>query len=231
MRKKQEARWRRITLEYGPQFAQLDEDKAVMACMKSILNDVFFKILNGWDQILDQSWEHVNILEDQIYEQPADETRAPELWTSSALWLKYDKLLYFHQECFEDAYNSLQRSLFKGHPSYLPFPGIEKNFKRLNNTLQDDLVKATQNLSDLMYKSVEIRDSHHSLRLGASMWRLSWVTFVFLPLTFICGFFGMNVDIFAGEGDNLPGVKWYFIVAVPFVSTAIFTLGPSLTTT
>src|SRR5436305_4086366 len=46
-----------------------------------------------------------------------------------------------------------------------------------------------------------------------SMWRLSWITFIFLPLTFIVGFFGMNVDTFAKN----PSIKWYFIAAVPFV--------------
>lgn len=61
-----------------------------------------------------------------------------------------------------------------------------------------------------MYKSVEIRDSRHGLQLNTSMWRLSWITFIFLPLTFTVGFFGMNVSTFSGD----PSIKWYFIVAV-----------------
>lgn len=55
-----------------------------------------------------------------------------------------------------------------------------------------------------MYKSVAIRDTRVSLELNHSLWRLSWVTFIFLPLTFLCGFFGMNVDWFT---DN-PSAKW-----------------------
>lgn len=65
-----------------------------------------------------------------------------------------------------------------------------------------------------MYRSVGIRDSRASLQLGTSMWRLSWITFIFLPSTFIVGFFGMNVNVFK---DN-PDIKWFFIVIVPFVS-------------
>jgi Mg2+ and Co2+ transporter CorA len=42
-----------------------------------------------------------------------------------------------------------------------------------------------------MYKSISIRDSRQSLELNASLWRLSWITFIFLPLTFLVGFFGM----------------------------------------
>lgn len=67
-----------------------------------------------------------------------------------------------------------------------------------------------------MYKSVSIRDSRQSLELNASLWRLSWITFIFLPLTFLVGFFGMNVSLF----EQYPPVKYYFIAAVPLVSTA-----------
>ena len=88
-----------------------------------------------------------------------------------------------------------------------------EDFERLSNLVQEDLLKRTNNLSELMYKSVGIRDARESLQLGTSMWRLSWITFIFLPLTFIAGFFGMNVDTFK---DN-PSIAWYFIVAVPFV--------------
>jgi Mg2+ and Co2+ transporter CorA len=69
-----------------------------------------------------------------------------------------------------------------------------------------------------MYKSVSIRDSRQSLELNASLWRLSWITFIFLPLTFLVGFFGMNVNIF----ENYPSVKYYFITAVPLVSLLKF---------
>lgn len=68
-----------------------------------------------------------------------------------------------------------------------------------------------------MYKSVGIRDARHSLQLGLSMWRLSWITFIFLPLTFIGGFFGMNVDLFQPSGSGYPSIKWYFVAAVPLM--------------
>ena len=86
-------------------------------------------------------------------------------------------------------------------------------FQRLSDLIQEDLVKKTNSLLELIYKSVAIKDSKKSLELGRSMWRLSWITFIFLPLTFIVGFFGMNVDTFAGY----PSMKWYFVAAVPLV--------------
>ena len=55
-----------------------------------------------------------------------------------------------------------------------------------------------------MYKSISIRDARQSLKLNTSLWRLSWITFIFLPLTFLAGVFGMNVSVFK---DN-PPLKW-----------------------
>jgi Mg2+ and Co2+ transporter CorA len=43
-----------------------------------------------------------------------------------------------------------------------------------------------------------------SLSLNESLWRLSWITFIFLPLTFLSGFFGMNVDWFSND----PSASW-----------------------
>lgn len=88
------------------------------------------------------------------------------------------------------------------------------DMERISALIQEDLVKPTANLADLMYKSVGIRDSRHGLQLNTSMWRLSWITFIFLPLTFMVGFFGMNVDVFSND----PSIKWYFIVAVPMMA-------------
>jgi hypothetical protein len=38
--------------------------------------------------------------EEKIYENPADESRAPELWTNQNIWLKVEKLLYVQKEAF-----------------------------------------------------------------------------------------------------------------------------------
>ncbi|EEQ35327.1 conserved hypothetical protein [Microsporum canis CBS 113480] len=87
------------------------------------------------------------------------------------------------------------------------------DFERLGTTITEDLIKPTENLISLLYQSVSIRDSRHSIQLNVSMWRLSWITFIFLPMTFITGFFGMNVDTFKDD----PSIKWYFIATVPFM--------------
>lgn len=44
------------------------------------------------------------------------------------------------------------------------------------------------------------------------MWRLSWITFIFLPANCLLAAFGMNVK----QLENMPDISWLFIWAVPF---------------
>lgn len=184
-----------------------------MECMKLILQDVWKSVADSWEGLLDCCTHHVSILEDKIYEGPADETRAPELWTNSSMWLKLERLVSIHSAVVKETQTNLRELTGELAVEDNWLESITGDMERLSTLVQEDLVKPTSNLADLMYKSVEIRDSRHSLQLNTSMWRLSWITFIFLPLTFIVGFFGMNVDIFA----NNPSIKWYFVVAVPMM--------------
>ncbi|EPS45815.1 hypothetical protein H072_120 [Dactylellina haptotyla CBS 200.50] len=194
--------------------------------MQRIIETIYNSVADCWEAVLDVAWDHESILQDSIYEHPADESRASELFKNSETWLKFSKLMSYHVECIgdvqeyvgdfrdEDESNDSDTAVFTWLRS------VEQTFLRLNGYIEDDLIKQTDKLTDLMYKTVGIRDSQDSLRLGTSMWRLSWVTFVFLPLSFITSFFGMNVDLFE---DN-PSIKWYFISATPFMTVVLISV-------
>ncbi|KAF2834849.1 hypothetical protein M501DRAFT_943318 [Patellaria atrata CBS 101060] len=207
-----ENRWRRLTF-YLPKDDALSEDWLVDESMDLILKDIFKRLSHAWEKYLDRCETHVGILEDKIYENPADESRAPELWQNGNLWLKVEKLVYIHIDVAKEIKNEI-KALVNDDSQDEWLENTVEDFEKLANLVQEDLVKPTANLSDLMYKSVEIRDSRHSIALGLSMWRLSWITFIFLPLTFMVGFFGMNVSTFSDE--SLPSIKWFFIAAIPF---------------
>ncbi|KAJ9648849.1 hypothetical protein H2199_000762 [Coniosporium tulheliwenetii] len=68
----------------------------------------------------------------------------------------------------------------------------QAEFEKLANLVEQTLITPTDKLMELMYQSVQIRDSRHNLELGMSVWRLSWITFIFLPLTFLVGFFDID---------------------------------------
>lgn len=213
-RQQWESRWRRLPFYLAYESHDVsNDDRMALECMKIILQDVWKSVAENWESFLDVSNTHVSILEDKIYEQPADESRAPELWANSNMWLKVERLVSIHIAVLKEMQTNLRESLSEPEVEDNWLDASPDDMEKIRDLVQEDLVKPTANLADLMYKSVEIRDSRHSLQLNTSMWRLSWITFIFLPLTFISSFFGMNVDIFKSD----PEVKYYFASAVPMM--------------
>lgn len=105
------------------------------------------------------------------------------------MWLKFERLVSIHVAIVKERYTKLQEVLRETEVEGNWLEASPGGMEEIRNLVQEDLVKPTANLADLMYKSVEIRDSRHSLQLNTSMWRLSWITFIFLLLTFISSFF------------------------------------------
>ena len=180
-RQEWESKWRRLPfyLTYD-QHDISNDDRLATDCMKIILQDVLKSLTESWESFLDLTNNHVSILEDKIYEEPADESRAPELWTNSSWWLKVERLVSIHSNLVKEMQLNL-RDL--SDPTATDDYWLESStgdMERISDLVEEGLVKPTANLADLMYKSVEIRDSRHGLQLNTSMWRLSWITFIFL---------------------------------------------------
>ncbi|KAF7510343.1 hypothetical protein GJ744_006839 [Endocarpon pusillum] len=79
---------------------------------------------------------------------------------------------------------------------------------------------SSQNIIQLEFNLTSITEAQKSTSTNRSMKRLSWITFVFLPMLFIASLFGMNVDIL---GDNPPW-WWYipFAGAVTILTFAVW---------
>ena len=148
---------------------------------------------------------------------------ASALWSISKQLLQAERLMKFHVLLLEN----IQRDLADFTNNATRPDWLEENltdFKRLSSEVEEMLKKPVANMVDLvslglltileradpqvqMYKSISIRDARQSLELNTSMWRLSWITFIFLPLTFLAGIFGMNVS----ELTSNPPLKWLAI--------------------
>jgi len=210
-----ESRWRRLPFYLAFESKELlNDDQMSLECSKMIMQDIWRAVSDQWETFLEISSHHVGILVDKIYENPANEALAPLLWTNSDNWLSAERLMSIHTNVVKECQANLVEASEGLEPWLEAIPG---DFKRLSTLVQEDLVKPTAGLTDLMYKSVGIRDARHSLELSMSLWRLSWITFIFLPLTFLCGFFSMSVDVLADH----PSLKWYFVAAAPMMS-AVF---------
>lgn len=217
-RREFESRWRRLPfyLAYENHDVSKDDELAVQ-CMRVILQDIWTSLSLSWERMLDMADHHIAILEDKIFEHPADESRADEIWANSNNWAKVMRLVITHSNVVQQLNINL-RELVESAADNQWLEASTQAFQTLTSRIQEGLIKPTDSLNDLMYKSVGIRDTRHSLELNESMARLSWITFIFLPLTFTVGFFGMNVDAFAND----PSLKWYFISAAPMMVLVIF---------
>ncbi|OJI99806.1 hypothetical protein ASPVEDRAFT_81397 [Aspergillus versicolor CBS 583.65] len=72
-----------------------------------------------------------------------------------------------------------------------------------------ELSQLTQDLITLEFSLVSIHEAQLSTSMSVSMKRLSWITFIYLPLTFAASVFGANINVLA---DN-PGWWWMAILA------------------
>lgn len=189
-----ESRWRRLPffLAFESRDLVATDEQLAFQCSRIILEDIFKALVLEWDAFLDLAMDHVSILEDKIYEEPADETRAPELWLNSSIWLKVEKLLFIHIDIIKEMRPRLREldgvlSSSSGIDSRasLTCPvltivaddldtddtwldSIPGDYDRLSTLVEEDLVKPTKTLISLLYQSVSIRDSRHSIQLGVS---------------------------------------------------------------
>lgn len=143
-----ESRWRR--LPFNMAHVGATPETVALECMKAITQDIFKAIGDSWQDLLDASWEHVSILEEKIYEQPADESRAPELWRNSAHWLKYEKLMFTHIDIVNDTRKNLADIDGDRSDEREWLKESTEDYARLSNLIEEDLVKRTNNLSELV---------------------------------------------------------------------------------
>ncbi|KAK6343741.1 hypothetical protein TWF730_011330 [Orbilia blumenaviensis] len=63
----------------------------------------------------------------------------------------------------------------------------------------------------LLFNLISIDEAYRSREQNTSLKRLSWITFIFLPMLFMSSLFGMNVNLLA---DN-PEWWWYLVWTIP----------------
>ncbi|KIX92122.1 uncharacterized protein Z520_12115 [Fonsecaea multimorphosa CBS 102226] len=213
--------------------------RASTPTLQAVLSHIFDGLYQLWrDQIALIHEPHAS-LEDHIYAHPSDSSRARDVWGMSQRLHNMLKLVNRHSKVIEavqddfavfaemekfqdgggggtekkrDGSGGGRRGRTSNSGSTWLTPLLD-DFEVLADNIGTDYLEPLDYMIDLMYKSVTIRDSKQSLELNASLWRLSWITFIFLPLTFLVGAFGMNVDALR----QYPSLKWYFVAAVPLV--------------
>lgn len=147
-RQEMETRWRRL-MQLLPKEDIPNEDLITVELMNIVIKDIMKALQVYWDKLLGKCDEHVNILEEKIYEHPADESRAPELWNNSALWLKVEKLISLQISTIGEVQNNMKELADDVEPHEEWLHHTPDEFRSVETMVQEQLVKPTANLSDL----------------------------------------------------------------------------------
>ena len=102
-----------------------------LECMKIILSDIWKSVAQNWEDFLEVCNTHISILEDKIYDGPADESRAPELWKNSNMWLKVERLVALHAAISKEIQNEMRELTGESEENWL-------------ETSSDDMKKLTE---------------------------------------------------------------------------------------
>ncbi|KAF3903251.1 hypothetical protein ABW20_dc0106039 [Dactylellina cionopaga] len=65
----------------------------------------------------------------------------------------------------------------------------------------------------LIFNLISIDEAYRSREQNTSLKRLSWITFIFLPMLFMSSIFGMNIDLLL----NNPAWWWYLVWTAPML--------------
>jgi magnesium transporter len=145
-------------------------------------------LTDGMFPVLDQLDERIDALEDQIIDRPTNRT------LSQIYKLKHDvielrRILSAQREVFQHLVtHSVQ---FHSEDTSVYYRDVYDHVVRQYETVDS--------LRDLLTGSMDVYLSTVSNRLNGSMRQLTVIASLFLPLTFLSGFFGMNFGFLVGK--------------------------------
>ena len=97
--------------------------------------------------------------------------------------------------------------------------GYVQKLQAIDYRISTDLIKETDNLIQRVTNLIAIDEGYRSRDQNASIRRLTWITFIFLPLIFTAGIFSMQVDLFNSNA------AWQYYVYTALVLTIVVFLG------
>ena len=167
-------------------------------------------IIDGYFPVLEACGEKIEILEDEVIQQPSDLTLA-KIYQIRRELLSLRRGIWSQR----DALNTLIR---EGHPliSDRVFPYLRDCY---DHTVQ--IIDTIETYRELTSGLMDIYLSAVNNKMNEVMKLLTVVSSIFIPLTFIAGIYGMNFNPDVSPW-NMPELNWYW--GYPFclgVMTAI----------
>ena len=165
------------------------------------MTDAFFPVLDRLD-------DEIDAVEDEVLERPTDEQlQRISQFKRDLAGLR--RIVGPERDLFLRASQDLEK-----------IPGLEPATRDYFRDLEDHLIRLTDTIDsyrDLLTSAMDVYLSTVSNRLNVVMERLTIVATIFLPLTLLTGFFGMNFGWLVRNIET-PGAFWAFGVGGSLLS-------------
>jgi magnesium transporter len=186
---------RRFTVGGDAPFAGVDHPIGLLYRIADALVDGFFPRLDALAVAIEE-------LEDRIVAHPSDDQLQALLALKRSLVLARRVIVP-------------QRDLFaRLAGGVVRLPGLDRAASRYFRDIYDHLIRVNEMIDayrDLLTGATEVYLSSVSNRLGAVTKQLAVIATIFLPLTFVTGFFGQN---FPWMVEHIGGPWWFLILGV-----------------
>jgi magnesium transporter len=168
------------------------------------LTDSFFPVMHALELRIEQLEDHVLEGEEEGVRRDIVEIRHPVL--------KLERVLTSQRDTFYRASSDLTKLPGLGSDASAYFADVQDHLRRL-------AVRADSE-RDRLTGAIHLADSVTNTRLARASERLSLIATIFLPLTAVASFFGMN---FAWMVDGIDTAGWFFGLGVglPLLTLAI----------
>lgn len=169
-------------------------------------------IVDHYFRILEEFGDRLEILEDQLLDDPDQET-------FQKIHTLRRNLVFFRKAVWplRDTLNSVIRD-------HTPF--IKDDTKIFLRDVYDHVVQVIDNIEnyrDMIISMHDIYMSHVSNKMNEVMKVLTIIATIFIPLTFIAGIYGMNFNPETSP-YNMPELTWYWGYPMALASMAIISL-------
>lgn len=149
-----------------------------------------------------------------------DQDALPELKETKSILYHQAKKIKAALESIENAKLPLwpkDESEDGSRKARIKLESIERDFKHLLDRSEALHNRATEAITVLM-STMSISESRKAIQQTERVSKLTFLAFVFVPLSFTTSFFGMNVKQL-GESDL--GIHWWFVLSVPITVMAV----------
>jgi magnesium transporter len=156
----------------------VDDPARLLHAVVDGLVDSFFPRLSAID-------DRIDVLEDSIFRQ-ADDAQLQEIFSMKRSLVSMRKVISPQRDLFSSIVTGVEN-----------FPGMTDDDQRYFRDVYDHLIRIgdmVDTYRDLLTGAMDVYLSTVSNRLNAVMKQLAIIATVFMPLTFLTGFFGQNLS-------------------------------------